>query len=104
MTRSDGYTTRQGAYDLRKLRGKDLLIKPGRSRRYQVPLGAARTITALLALRDQVIAPILAGVRSPRPGRRPTHWTRIDADYENLRISMHALFNDLGIYPAPAAA
>jgi hypothetical protein len=43
MTRSDGYTTRQAAYDLRKLRGKNLLIKPGRSRRYQVPPGAACT-------------------------------------------------------------
>src|SRR5262249_33902188 len=68
MPRSAGYTTRQAAYDLRKLRAKDLLIKPGRARRYQVPPGAARTITALLALRDHVIAPILAGVRSPRPG------------------------------------
>jgi len=104
MTRTDGYTTRQAAYDLRKLRGKNLLIKPGRSRRYQVPPGAARTITALLTLRDHVIAPILAGVRSPRPGRRPAHWTRIDADYENLRVSMHALFDDLGIRTSPAAA
>jgi hypothetical protein len=104
MTRTDGYTTRQAAYDLRKLRGKNLLVKPGRSRRYQVPPGAARTITAVLALRDHVIAPILAGVRSPRPGRRPTHWTRIDTDYENLRIGMQSLFSDLGICPPPAAA
>jgi hypothetical protein len=104
LTRSDGYTTRQAAYDLRKLRGKNLLIKPGRSRRYQVPPGAARTITALLALRDQVIAPILAGVRSPRPGRKPATWTRIDADYENLRAGMQALFNDLGISTLPAAS
>lgn len=29
------------AYGLRKLRGKDLLIKPGRSRRYRVPGAAA---------------------------------------------------------------
>jgi hypothetical protein len=31
------YSTRQAAYDLRKLRGKQLLNKPGRSRRYWVP-------------------------------------------------------------------
>ncbi len=55
------------AYDLRKLRGKNLPIKPGRSRRYQVPPGAARTITALLALRDHVIAPSSPG--SAAPGR-----------------------------------
>ncbi|HEX2805001.1 MAG TPA: hypothetical protein VHN80_02360, partial [Kineosporiaceae bacterium] len=48
------YTTRQGAYDLRKLRGKQLVAKPpGRTRRYQVPEAAARTIAALLTIRDQ---------------------------------------------------
>jgi hypothetical protein len=67
-----GNTARHAAYDLRKMRGKDLVIKPGRSRRYQVPSPAARTITALLALREHVIAPILAGIRSPRMGRKPT--------------------------------
>jgi hypothetical protein len=99
-----GYTIRQAAYDLRKLRGKDLLVKPGRSRRYQVPPQAARTIAALLALRDQVIGPILAGVRSPRLGRKPTHWTAIDRDYETLRIGMQTLFADLGITASSAAA
>jgi hypothetical protein len=50
------YTVRQAAYDLRKLRGKHLIDKPGHGRRYHVPTQAARTIAALLALRDQVIA------------------------------------------------
>jgi len=98
-----GYTVRQAAYDLRKLRGKDLLVKPGRSRRYQVPPPAARTIAALLTLRDQVIGPILAGVRSPRPGRKPAHWTAIDRDYETLRVGMQTLFADLGITSSAAA-
>jgi len=98
-----GYTIRQAAYDLRKLRGKNLLVKPGRSRRYQVPPLAARTIAALLALRDQVIGPILAGMRSPRLGRKPAHWTAVDRDYETLRIGMQALFADLGITTSAAA-
>jgi hypothetical protein len=98
------YTIRQGAYDLRKLRGKGLAVKPGRTRRYHIPPDAARTIAALLALRDQVIAPILAGVRSPRRGRKPAHWTRIDRDYETLRTGMQELFHDLGITPTAAAA
>jgi hypothetical protein len=98
-----GYTIRQAAYDLRKLRGKDLLAKPGRSRRYLVPPIAARTIAALLALRDQVIGPILAGVRSPRLGRKPARWTAIDRDYETLRIGMQALFADLGTTSSAAA-
>jgi hypothetical protein len=99
-----GYTIRQAAYDLRKLRGKHLIAKPGRSRRYLVPPTAARTIAALLTLRDQVIGPILAGVRSPRRGRKPAHWTRIDRDYETLRIGMQTLFHDLGITTSRAAA
>jgi hypothetical protein len=103
LTRQDGYTIRQAAYDLRKLRGKDLIGKPGRTRRYRVPPQAARTIAALLALRNHIIAPILAGIRSPRPGRKPAHWTTIDRDYETLRAGMQTLFNHLGI-DTPAAA
>ena len=104
MTRDNRYTTRQAAYDLRRLRGKGLVHKPGRTRRYHVPTGAARTIAAMLTLRDQVIAPILAGIRSPRMGRKPAIWTRVDRDYETLRIGMQNLFHDLGLRPATAAA
>src|SRR6185436_20416122 len=98
-----GYSIRQAGYDLRKLRGKQLVDKPGRSRRYHVPPSAARTIAALLTLRDQVIAPILAAVRSPRMGRKPAHWTRVDRQYERIRIDMQTLFNDLAI-ETPLAA
>ncbi len=102
MSITAGYTVRQAGYDLRKLRGKQLVDKPGRTRRYHVA-PAARTIAALLTLRDQVIAPILAGVRSPRMGRKPAHWTRVDRDYERIRIDMQTLFNDLAI-ETPLAA
>lgn len=97
-----GYSTRQAAYDLRKLRGKGLVVKPGRTRRYQVPTEAARCMVALLTLREQVIAPLLAGVRTPRRGRPPAAWTKIDRDYETLRGDMQTLFHDLGIERAAA--
>ena len=104
ITGHDGYTTRQAAYDLRKLRGKQLVDKPGRTRRYHVPPPAARTISALLTLRNHVIAPILAGIRSPRMGPKPRIWTAADRDYETLRIGMQTLFRHLGIETQPAAA
>ena len=104
ITGQDGYTTRQAAYDLRKLRGKQLVDKPARTRRYHVPPASARTISALLTLRDHVIAPILAGIRSPRMGRKPKIWTAADRDYEALRIGMQTLFRHLGIETQPAAA
>jgi hypothetical protein len=104
MTGQAGYTTRQAAYDLRKLRGKHLAGKPGRSRRYHIPPEAARTIAALLTLRDQVIAPILAGVQSPRMGRKPKAWTPVDRDYEQIRIDMQPLFDHLGLSTVATAA
>ena len=97
------YTVRQGAYDLRKLRAKGLIDKPGHTRRYYVPDHAARTIAGILTLRDHVIAPILAGIRSPRLGRKPAAWTPIDRHYEQLRITMQELFTDLAI-DTPTAA
>jgi len=75
----------------------------GRSRRYVVSPLAARTIAALLTLREQVIAPILANVHSPKMGRKPAHWTRVDRDYERIRIDMQTLFTDLAI-ETPLAA
>ncbi len=104
ITGQDGYTARQAGYDLRKLRGKQLISKPGRTRRYHVPADSARVIAALLALRDHVIAPILAGVRSPRMGRKPKTWTANDRYYENLRVGMQTLFRHIGIDTLTAAA
>lgn len=92
-----GYTVRQAAYDLRKLRGKHLVDKPGRTRRHHVPPTAARTIAALTVLRDQVITPLLAGITEPRLRKRPATWTDIDQHYQTLRLDMMVLFADLGI-------
>jgi hypothetical protein len=100
MTGNVGYTTRQAAYDLRKLRGKELIAKPGRTRRYHLTPQNAGTIAALLTLREHVIGPILAGVRSPRMGRKPITWTNVDRDYEKIRIDMQTLMRDLGIQAA----
>ena len=104
MTGETDYRVRQAAYDLRKLRAKGLVARPEHSRRYQVPAQAARTITALSVLREHVVSPILAGLRSPRQGRKPSAWTRVDRDYESLRIGMQTLFGDLGISTTALAA
>ena len=98
------FTVRQAAYDLRKLRAKQLVVKPGRTRSYRVPGEAARTFAALLALRDEVISPILAGVRSPRQGRKPATWTPVDRDYEALRIDMQNVFQHLHLDTVSVAA
>jgi hypothetical protein len=104
LTGQDGYTTRQAAHDLRKLHGEQFISKPGRTRRYHVPPNSARVIAAALTLRDHVIAPILAGVRSPRMDRKPSIWTAVDRDYENLRVSMQTRFRHVGFDTITATA
>jgi hypothetical protein len=94
--RAAEYTVRQAAYDLKKLRGKQLLAKRG-ARGYQAQPAGLRAIAALLTLRDQVIGPLLAGVCSPPSVSRPTTWTTLDQQYERLRFDMQSLFTELGI-------
>lgn len=96
-TSDPAYDARRAAYDLKKLRGKDLLIKADNSRRYQVPEPAVRTIAALVILREKIIRPILAGTGKPRMGRKPKNWSPIDEHYEAVRQGMFTLMDDLRI-------
>jgi hypothetical protein len=98
----DDYSVRQAAYDLRKLRAHKLVEKPGRTRRYHLPIEAMRTIVAITALRDQVIQPLLGGIHSPRPTLQRGNWTAVEHHYETLRQDMHALFENLGIATPPS--
>jgi len=91
------YDSRRAAYDLKKLRGKDLITRIGKSRRYTVPPQALRAIAALVLLREKVIRPILAGTAQPKMGRKPKNWSPIDTHYEAVRQNMLTLFEDLGI-------
>lgn len=95
------YTIRQAAYDLRKLRAHNLVNKPGRSRRYHVHPNAIRTITAITALRDQVLAPILGGIRSRRTVARNSAWNQVEHTYQDLCLDMETLFQHLGIATRP---
>ena len=90
------YSPRHAAYDLNKLRGKQLIAKMGRSRRYELCPHSMRTIAALHVLRDHVIRPIIASVGTPRldpPTLRPA----LDRHYERLRQDLQPIFEELGI-------
>ena len=97
------YSVRQAAYDLKKLRAKDLVTKLDRSRRYVVPQQGLRIIAGLVILRDKVLRPLLAALANPlsaestqpKPGPKPKGWSNIDRHYQTLRITMHALLGEL---------
>ena len=89
------YTCRQASYDLKKFRAKGLVAKRIRSRRYELPLQALRTIAALLTLRDKVIRPLLAGAGKIKRGAKPKNYGVIDAQYEAIQKEMQNLFQTL---------
>lgn len=91
------YSPRQAAYDLKKLRGKDLVIKIARSRRYHASCEGLSLMTTLLVLREKVIKPVLAGAGKPKRGPKPKHLSQIDLIYQTLQFAMRDLFEALGI-------
>jgi len=90
------YGTRRAAYDLKKLRAKEMLRRIEKSHRYEPFATGLRSLTALLLLREKVIKPLLAASGQPEPPY-PANPTPIDRHYESLRAGMRHLFADLGI-------
>jgi hypothetical protein len=82
------YTPRRAAYDLRKLRGKQIVDHVDRTRRYRTHPAGVRTLAGLLILREKVLKPVLAGVHHPRRGRAPARVAPLDVHYDNLRKEM----------------
>lgn len=100
ITGDDGYTSRQGAYDIRKLRAKNLITRHGRSRRYHTPPDAVRIIASTVILRDQVLIPCLAAIRAPALAPPPASPSQQDQHYARLRTDMRALLDDCGLAAA----
>lgn len=91
------YTSRMASYDLKKLRGKDIIRKRERSRRYETVSEGLHALTALLVLREKVVKPVLAGTGRPKRGPKPKNPSRVDTHYRILQHEMHGLFQTIGI-------
>ena len=89
------YQVRRAAYDLRKLRGKQVLARVERTRRYRVQPAGVRVLAGLLILREKVLKPVLAGVQHPRRGRPPKRTAPLDVHYQHLRQEMLATLRTL---------
>jgi hypothetical protein len=63
------YGARRVAYDLKKLRGKQIVCRIAKTLRYEPIPHGLRTMVALVVLRDKVIKPLLAASRQDKPGR-----------------------------------
>ena len=64
------YGPRHAAYDLKKLRGKQIVRRIGHTRRYEPLPTGLRAMTALLVLRNKAIKPLLAACSTSPPSTR----------------------------------
>ena len=91
------YGPRRAAYDINKLRAKDMVRRIGKSRRYEPVPEGLRSLTALLVLREKIIRPLLAASVQPEPSAKTSNPVPLDHHYESLRAGMRNLFTELGI-------
>jgi hypothetical protein len=91
------YTPRQASYDLMKLRGKQLIERVGKTRRYRIHPAGIRPLAGLLIVREKVIKPVLAGAAKLRTDPSPDNIHPLDQHYLNLQLEMHRTFQTLGL-------
>jgi hypothetical protein len=91
------YSARRAAYDLKKLRGKKIVRRIGKTRRYQSLPKGLRAMAALVVLRNKAIKPLLAAAQELRPSRGPQNPRALDAYYETIRSAMQGVFQELGL-------
>jgi hypothetical protein len=75
----------QAAHDLRKLRGKQVVERVERTRRYRIHPSGVRVLAGLLILREYVLKPVLSGAHRPRRGRPPKTAAPLDVHYQRLQ-------------------
>src|SRR6185437_2777515 len=75
------YGSRHAAYDLKKLRGKQIVRRIGHTRRYEPLPTGLRAMTALLVLRNKAIKPLLAAAQARHSARGAHNPKPIDAHY-----------------------
>jgi hypothetical protein len=91
------YGPRRAAYDLKKLRGKQIVCRIEKTARYETIPQGARAMAALVVLRDKAIKPLLAAAQQHRRSRRPQNPSPLDIHYQTIRASMRGVFHELGI-------
>ena len=91
------YQARQAAYDLKKLRGKAMVRRVGKTRKYEPTSGGLKTMTALLVLRDKVIKPLLAASIETHPTHGAQNPRPLDRHYEATRTGMLGILREMGL-------
>src|ERR1700747_3590308 len=91
------YRPRHAAYDLKKLRGKQIVQRIARTRRYHTLPAGLRAMAAPVVLRNKTLKPLLAAAQPLRPTGGPHNPTPIDTHYHAIQVAMHGVFHELGL-------
>lgn len=91
------YGPRRAAYDLKKLRAKNIVRRISQTRRYESTSGGFKALVALVVLRNKAIKPLLAAAQRLRKSRGPQNPRPIDKHYETIPTAMQGVFEELGL-------
>jgi hypothetical protein len=91
------YGPRHAGYDLKKLRGKQIVRRIGQTRRYEPLPTGLRAMTALLVLQNKAIKPLLAAAQPLHPTRGAHNPKPIDTHYQAITVAMKGVFHELGL-------
>ena len=91
------YDARRAAYDLKKLRGKKVVRRIGKTHRYEPLPKGLRAMAALVILRNKAIKPLLAAAQELRPSRGAQNPRALDVHYDAMRAAMQGVFQELGL-------
>jgi hypothetical protein len=91
------YGPRRAAYDLKKLRGKKVVRRIEKTRRYKAVPKGLKAMAALMVLRNQAIKPLLAAARGRQASTGAQNPSPLDRHYETIRVAMRGVFQELGL-------
>lgn len=91
------YSPRQAAYDIKKFRGKGIVVRIGNSHRYETSPEGLRMVGALVLLREKVFEPLSAVAYQPEITAGSRYPTPLDQRYTELSQKMLTTLNDLGL-------
>jgi hypothetical protein len=91
------YSPRRAAYDLAKIRGKDIVERAYRSCCYVAKAEGIRKLCAYTVLRERVLKPIMAGAGRPYVELPPKNIHPLDVHYQNLLRELEKTFQTLGL-------
>jgi len=95
------YTVRMAAYDIRKLRAKDLVIKLAKSRVYMPEPKGLRIMAGHITLRNKVLKPLLAHFGRLKSGPK-SGLSRLEKRYQRIQKAFRYLLGELNIMPYPS--